>query len=165
MYIPFNQLPSTARLWVYAAPRPFSAAEIATIKSAAPAFIDNWSTHGTPLQASFDVLENQFLLMAVDEGVQTASGCSIDSSVGFVRGLEQQFGLSLTDRSLVYFLIGGEVKTFPLTELKQQVTQGNLSPETKLINTLVATKEELTQKWLIPAGDSWLKRYFKKATA
>ena len=165
MYIPFQQLPETARLWVYAAPRPFTSQELSFIEATAPEFLEAWATHGTPLQASYQLLENQFLVLSVNEAVQTASGCSIDSSMGYVRSLEQKFGFSLTDRSLVYFLMGDKVNAIPLAELKQQIEQGIVEPGTPLINTLVATKGELTQKWVQTAGDSWLKRYFKKATA
>lgn len=164
MYTSFEQLPGTARLWVYGAPRPFTPAELATIEAAAPAFLEDWATHGTPLQASYQVLMGQFLLLAVDEAVQQASGCSIDSSMGLVRELEQQLGASLTDRSLVFFLIDEVVEAFPLSQLKQLAGQGVIRPQTTLINTLVATKQELDSQWLLPAGESWLKRYFKKAT-
>lgn len=164
MYIPFDQLPDTSRIWVYAAPRPFTAQELEYINTAAPEFLKGWSTHGTPLQASYKVLEGQFMILAVNEGVQAASGCSIDSSVGFVRALEQKLELTLTDRALVFFLLGGEVKVIPLPQIKQQTEQqGVIAADTPLINTLVATKAELEQKWLIPAGESWLKRHFKKS--
>ncbi len=164
MYTSFHQLPDTARLWVYGAPRPFTTDEIATIEAAAPTFLGSWATHGTPLKASYQVLMGQFLLLAVDEAAQQASGCSIDSSVGFIRTLEQTINLSLTDRSLVYFRIAGSVKAYPLSEVKALIGQGIIHPQTELINTLVVSKGELEQKWLLPAGESWLKRHFKKAT-
>lgn len=165
MYIPFQQLPDTARLWVYAAPRAFTKEELAHIETVAPEFMNQWATHGTPLQASYRVLNDQFLVLAINEAVQPASGCSIDSSVGFVRSLEQTFGLSLTDRTLVFFLIDDQVVVYPLTQLKPHIKQGTIVPKTQLINTLVAMKGELEQKWLVPAGESWLKRHFKQATA
>lgn len=165
MYIPFNQLPSHTRVWIYGAPRPFSAAEIAAIEASAPAFINGWATHGHPLQASYQVLEEQFLVIAVDEQAQAASGCSIDSSMGYVRSLEQSFDMSLTDRSLVYFMVDNKVVVYPLAEIKQKVADEVLTPDTPLINTLATSKEALEHKWLIPAAESWLKRYFKKATA
>ncbi|AHM61349.1 hypothetical protein D770_15475 [Flammeovirgaceae bacterium 311] len=164
MHIPFSQLPDTARIWVYAAPRAFTQEELSFINTTAPEFLNGWATHGTPLQAAFQVLEDQFLILAVDEDVQAASGCSIDSSMGYVRMLEKELNLTLTDRSLVYFREGEKINTYPLTELKPLIKQGKIAPQTQLINTLVATKEELEQKWLLPAAESWLKRYFKKAT-
>lgn len=165
MYIPFNQLPDTARIWVYAAPRSFSAEELALIEHSAPQFLNDWNTHGTPMQASFQVLENQFLILSVNEAVQAASGCSIDSSMGYIRSLEQQTGLSLSDRSLVYFLINGSVVSYALSQIKESIAKGALNPESLLINTLAATKDELQHNWLVPVSESWLKRYFKKATA
>lgn len=165
MYIPFNHLPESSRIWIYAAPKPFSAHEIALIDRSAPAFINSWAAHGSPLQASYRVLENQFLVLAVNEDVQGASGCSIDSSMAYIRKLEQEFGFSLSDRSQVYFLINGEVQAYALPQIREKIEQGILDPDSLLINTLAATKAELEQKWLVTAGESWLKRYFKKATA
>ncbi|WP_225000141.1 hypothetical protein [Cesiribacter sp. SM1] len=163
MHIPFSKLPTTARIWVYAAPRAFTSEELTFINNTAPEFLNSWATHGTPLQAGFQVLEDQFLILAVDEGVQAASGCSIDSSMGYVRMLEKELSLSLTERSLVYFLQDGQVKAYALGELKQLIAEGVITPQTQLVNTLVATKAELEQKWLLPAAESWLKRHFKKA--
>ena len=165
MYVPFSQLPETARIWVYAAPRAFTQEELSFIHTTAQEFLAGWATHGTPLQAGYQVLEDQFLVLSIDEGVQAASGCSIDSSMGYVRMLENKFGVSLTDRSLVYFQQEAQIKVYPLAELRQLVEKGTITPATQLVNTLVATKGELERKWLVPAGDSWLKRYFKKATA
>jgi hypothetical protein len=160
MYIPFENITDTARLWVYTANRPLSAEEVAHINKAAPVFLENWTAHGAGLQASYTILENQFLVLAVNEEVANASGCSIDSSVAFVRSLEDTFGISFTDRSLVPFYINGEVEIVKLPELKAAVATGRIKPESTLINTLVTTKAQLIQEWHKPAGETWLKRYF-----
>ncbi|EMR03110.1 hypothetical protein [Cesiribacter andamanensis] len=165
MYIPYPQLPAASRVWIYAAPRPFNQAELQHIEATAPAFLDDWATHGSPMQASYHILQGQFLVLAVNEAVQAASGCSIDSSMGYIRSLEQQFSLSLTDRSQVYVLQEGRVQAIPVAALKQRIADGALTPESLLLNTLAATKGALEQHWQQAAGQSWLKRYFKKALA
>lgn len=165
MYIPYNQLPDTARVWIYAAARPFTARELQHIHASAPLFLEGWAAHGAPLQASYQILEEQFLVLAINEAQQAASGCSIDSSMGYIRSLEQELSLSLSDRSAVYFWQQDKVQAYPLTTLKEKIAQGVLTPQSLLINTLAASKADLEQKWLLPAGDSWLKRYFKKAMA
>jgi hypothetical protein len=165
MYTPFHQMPAGSRVWIYAAPRPFTSQELLHINSSAPPFLESWETHGTPLQASYQVMEEQFLVLAIDEAVQPASGCSIDSSMGYIRSLEQQLGLALSDRSLLYFKQDGRVQAYPLAEIKATIARGSITPETLLINTLAATKAALETNWLIPAGGSWLKRHFKKDLA
>src|SRR5688572_30363145 len=65
--IPFDQLPSDARLWIFAAERPLSTSESRRILDEADAFIDQWAAHGVPLTAGRDLRHNQFVLVGVDE--------------------------------------------------------------------------------------------------
>ena len=161
MYIPFENIADNARIWVYTANRPLRAEEVTHINQTAPVFLENWTAHGAGLQASYTLLNNQFLVLAVNEDVANASGCSIDSSVKYIRQLEEAFGVSLTDRSLVPFELDGTVTLVKLPELKTAVASGKITPQSTLVNTLVATKAELLSSWYKPAGESWLKRYFE----
>ena len=45
------------------------------------AFTSSWAAHGTPLAAEAAVLLDQIVVLAVDEALQMATGCSIDASV------------------------------------------------------------------------------------
>lgn len=160
MYVPFNELSRGARVWVYQSDRPLSEAEVSLIEGAAPAFLDGWATHGKPLKASFQLLHNQFLVLAVDEAAQMASGCSIDSSVSFVKALEKELQLNFMDRSKVAFALEDQVYLEALPKIKNSIEQGKITAETKTFNTLVSSKQELEENWLLPAKDTWLKRYF-----
>ena len=80
-------MPSDARVWVYQSNTILSDAEVNTIKNEGAHFISDWAAHGSNLKASFDVLFNRFIVIAVDEQQATASGCSIDKSVKFVKEL------------------------------------------------------------------------------
>ncbi len=160
MYIPFDELPPHARLWVYQASRPFTEAEQAEIKSLLQRFATEWSSHGKGLQASAELLYGRFLVLANNETETAASGCSIDKSVHFVRELEQQFGVSFFDRSQLAFLNEGNIETVAMSELKNKVAGGNISKDTLYFDTLVTNYGELKQAWPKPAGTSWLSRYF-----
>jgi hypothetical protein len=46
------------------------------------AFLENWAAHGTSL-VSLISKYNRFIILAVDQDVQSATGCSIDASVEF----------------------------------------------------------------------------------
>ncbi|OUW72803.1 MAG: ABC transporter ATPase, partial [Flavobacteriaceae bacterium TMED204] len=50
MKVPFDQLPDTARVWIYPANRSFSEDEIAEIKEKAEVFLEQWTAHGAHLQ-------------------------------------------------------------------------------------------------------------------
>jgi hypothetical protein len=160
MYIPFNQLPPHARIWIYQADRALSETEQAEIKPLLERFATDWSSHGKGLQASAALLHGRFLVLANNETVTSASGCSIDKSVSFVRELEQRFGVSFFDRTRLAFLQEDEVKLVGMNEMKEKVAAGEIEKNTLYFDTLVNNYGELQQSWPRPAGSSWLSRYF-----
>ncbi|MFT2010395.1 hypothetical protein ACMA1I_17095 [Pontibacter sp. 13R65] len=160
MYIPFDQLPTHARLWIYQANRPFTEKEQAEIKPMLQRFATEWSSHGTGLEASATLLHNQFLVLANNESATSASGCSIDKSVNFVREMEGHFQVSLFDRTQLAFLQEGEVQLVPLSAIKDKVSAGEINENSLYFDTLVNNLGELQAAWPRPAGSSWLSRYF-----
>ena len=160
MYVLFDELSESARVWIYQADRKLSADELTAIEKAAMTFVDGWAAHGAPLKGSFKVLHNQFLVILADESFNSASGCSIDASVHFVQQLEQQLGISFFDRSKVAFIHQDEVFLESLNHLKDRVSEGVIHENTLVFNNLVKDKKELEHMWLIPAGQTWLGRYF-----
>lgn len=160
MYIPFDQLPPQARIWIYQASRSLSEAEQTEIKPLLERFATEWSSHGKGLQSSAALLHGRFLVLANNEEAAAASGCSIDASVRFVRELEQQFGLSLMDRTQLAFLNGGEMELVSMPELKSKVATGDIDKNTLYFDTLITNYGELKKAWPRQAGNSWLSRYF-----
>ena len=160
MYIPFEEMPDTARVWVYQSNRKFSPEDLNYITERLTAFCNVWNTHGNLMPTSFDLPYEQFIVLAVDEAQLGASGCSIDSSVKVLKEIESELGLDLLDHGKVSFVNEGEVVNSKLPEVKNHIESGNLKEETPVFNPVVNRKVDLSEKWLIPAGDSWLKRYF-----
>lgn len=160
MYIPFNKLPPHARLWIYQANRPLTEPEQAKIKPQLQRFAEEWSSHGTGLQASAELLHSQFIVLANNETAAAASGCSIDKSVAFVRELEQQLQVTFFDRTRLAFLKEGAVEMVAMQEMKSKVSAGEIDKNTLYFDTLVNNFGELQEAWPKPAGNSWLSRYF-----
>jgi hypothetical protein len=160
MYIPFDQLPPQARLWIYQADRALTEEEQAEINPMLERFATDWSSHGKGLQASAQLLHDRFLVLANNETVTSASGCSIDSSVAFVRELEQRFGVSFFDRTRLAFLKDNEVQLVGMQELKSKVAAGEIDANTLYFDTLVNNYGELQAAWPRPAQQSWLSKYF-----
>lgn len=160
MYVSFDQLPPTARLWVYQANRALTRADITAIEAAMQPALAGWVAHGQPLLASARVVENRFLLVGADEAAALPSGCSIDASVQVVQHIGQQIGVDFMDRSVTY-LANGVVASLPLAAVKEAFANGTLTAETPIVNTLIKTNAEYPANWIIPAGQTWLKRYLK----
>jgi len=160
MYIEFKDMPEKSRVWVYQAGRQFSPEETSVISSKLSAFCEGWNVHGNPLPTSFEILDNQIIIMAVDETGLGASGCSIDSSVRTLRQLEEQLGNDLTNQGKVTFRSNsGEIHVTSALGIKSKVISGEIDSDTFVINPQIQTKKELEKVW-ISASESWMSRYF-----
>ncbi|WP_057939572.1 hypothetical protein [Algoriphagus resistens] len=160
MYVEFNDMPEDSRVWVYQAARQFSEQEKELIVSKLAAFCDGWNTHGNRMPTSFQILDGQILVLAVDESGVGASGCSIDSSVRALRELENEIENNMTDQGKVTFKSdSGEISVASALGIKSKVTAGEIDSQTLVINPLVQSKKDLKSVW-ISAGNSWLNRYF-----
>jgi hypothetical protein len=160
MYIPFDQLPAHSRVWIYQAERALTEKEIEIVNQRLTRFCEGWNTHGNGMPTSFEIIDKQILVLAVDESGLGASGCSIDSSVKVLRELESLIGVNLTDQGKVSVRTSsGDLKIFPALGLKSKVQTGELTLEQEVINPLIRTKADLQQLWQ-PVRNSWLNKYF-----
>lgn len=162
MFIPFDDMPPESRVWVYQSSRQLREDEQLKMSEMAQGFIQQWAAHNQPLKGSFKLFYNHFLVVSVDESYNQASGCSIDASVHWVKQIEQQFNIDFFDRTKVAFLEDGEVLVESISDLKRTILEGKVTDQTLTFNNLVKDKEELTAQWVVPASESWLKRYFPK---
>ncbi|QJD77921.1 hypothetical protein [Spirosoma rhododendri] len=170
MYVQFNQLPDSARVWVYQASRELTDAESEQVRAGMEQSLTGWAAHGQALLASAQVVANRFVVLGVDEGFNLPSGCSIDASVRMLTTLAQQLSqsgeaINFTDRAVALVAENGAVSTIALPAVKAAVTAGQLTPDTLLYDTLVQTAGAFRTGWQVRAGDSWLKRYFTPVAA
>jgi len=162
MYIHFDQLSDEARIWIYQASRPFTHEEKATVRQQTQAFLASWTAHGNPLQCSAELFYDQFLILAVEEKVQGATGCAVDASVQFIRVLEQAFHVALLDRTHIAFRHDEANFVIPLAQLKAAVQREDILEDMLTFDNTITTKKALTDKWLVRAKDSWVGRYFRR---
>ncbi|WP_194777323.1 hypothetical protein [Pararhodonellum marinum] len=161
MYMPFEKMSSQSRVWIYQADREFLSEEKAIIQDRLKAFCEQWGTHGSNLSTSFDIKFDQIIVLAVDESKLGASGCSIDSSVKVLRELEAALGVDLVNQGKVSYLSDSDkVSVNSISGIKSAIHDGLLKPETLVLNPIVNQKQDLDKKWIIPAKESWLNKYF-----
>jgi hypothetical protein len=161
MYIPFEELPEDARVWIYQANRNLTETEKRKIEDVLTSFVSGWKAHGAELSASFKIAYQRFIVIAVDTNTNLPSGCSIDSSVAVLKEIEKAFAIDLFNRTDIPFLEeGGTVRTVPLIEIKRMIVEGKIHRNSMTFNNLVESKDGLDESWLVTAGESWLKRFF-----
>lgn len=159
--VPFDQLPSASRLWVFPAERSLSDDEESTLLGRADEFLETWAAHGVPLRCGRDWRRGRFLLVAVDEASEPPSGCSIDAMTNLLKDVGRDLGISLADHGPVYFLQGQEVRSVTRGEFQQLVDAGEVDLETVVFdNTITRVAEMEEAGWEKPAGASWHRRAF-----
>ncbi len=160
MFVPFENLPEESKIWIYQSSRKFSEEEVAAITTDLSEFLTNWSAHGTLLESSFQIKYNRFIIIAVNQEVQPATGCSIDASVAFIQNLEQKYSVDLLDKMNVAFKQGEFVTYKTLLDFKKLAKDKSVSENTIVFNNLVNTVAEFNEGWEIPASESWHSRFF-----
>lgn len=160
MLVEFSTLPLDSRIWIYQSDRKFSESEISEIDESLKSFIESWSAHGQGLEASYLLKYDRFIIIAINQEVQVATGCSIDASVQFIQSLEQKYGVDLLDRMNVTYKTGEYIAYKSLIDFKKMAKAKSVSPATIVYNNLVNTIEEWQDFWEVPASESWHSRFF-----
>jgi hypothetical protein len=160
MYTPFDTLPEESKIWIYQSNRKFSDLEMSEIETDLKEFVENWAAHGTSLTASYLLKYNRFIIFAVNQEDQMASGCSIDASVAFIQNLEQKYKVDLLDKMNVTFKVNEHVAHKTLIDFKKMAKDKAVTSETIVFNNLVNNIAEFNESWETTAEDSWHGRFF-----
>jgi len=159
MLVDFNTLPEHSKLWIYQANRSFSETELVAIQEKLSHFISNWTAHGTALNAGFDIRYKRFIILAIDQDIHAATGCSIDASVHFIQQLEKEYNVDLMDKMNVSYKQGEFVAYKTLKDFRAMAKQKAVSKNTIVFNNLVTNIAELNESWEVAASDSWHNRF------
>src|SRR5688500_8430036 len=152
--------PDESRVWIYQANQPFEDADIPNVNEDIDRFCEQWTSHNKDLKAIGGVMHDQFIVLVVDESQTSTSGCSIDKSVAFVKSLEQKYNRKLLERDKIAWLDENEqIRTIPLSQLKEAVKSEKINMQTKVFDNLVANRREFISRWTVPLGESWMKRF------
>ena len=163
MYIPFEQLPDQSRVWVYQANRPLLADEIEQIRSFLMNEMNAWAAHGAPLNASFEIRFTQVVIVAVNEDVNQASGCSIDASTRWFKSLGETLQIDFFDRQIAK-IQGEHISLIPITSIKDFILRADLSEEDFIIPPQTSDLGQYRNQWLQTVRESWLKKYLVKSS-
>ena len=160
MFVEFDKMPDTSRIWIYQSNREFSSEEVNVITLNAKNFIENWTRHGDDLKGSFTVVYNRFVIIAVDENFANVSGCSIDASVRFIQQIQSELNIDLLNKLHIAFKTNDDVNSVSLNDFRLFIASDKITQDTIVFNNLVNTKADFESKWEVPAKESWHQRLF-----
>jgi hypothetical protein len=147
-----------SRVWVYQSSRLFTLSEALDIESLLAQFAAEWRSHGADVKAYANLFFGQFIVLMADETQAGVSGCSTDSSVRFIKGIGEKFGVDFFNRTNLSFFVKYKIQQLPMSQLQYAVDNGFIGAETLYFNNLVQTKRELENEWIVPVKNSWLSK-------
>lgn len=160
MLVSFEVLSADSKIWIYQSGRELSEKEKSLIIKKSQSFLTEWTAHGHDLAAAVKIFFDRFIILAVDESKNDASGCSIDKSIHFIGQLGQTLNMNLLDKTSIAFQKNDQIHTLRFNEIKKMIEAGMLTESTPVFNHAITSKKELEEEWLLPAEKSWIKRYF-----
>lgn len=148
------------RIWIYQADRILTAQESEQISIELAAFAEQWKVHGKPLSASAELRDDLFIILKVDEAIAAASGCSVDSSVRFLKGIEEKYGVQLFDRMQFAYKSTSGVAVVNRSGFEKLLATGEINDNTLVFDNTITYEHQLDSAWVVPFKESWHKRLF-----
>ena len=149
MLADFHGLPEESRIWLYACEKALTQSQQDYILNIISEELKGWNAHQQPLTAGVTILENHFIVVALDESKNGASGCSIDTLQKTIQKIEKEFSISLMNRLNVFCKIEDEILSMPSFKL------GSIADKDTLFYDLtILTKNDLNT-YLKPISEGW----------
>ena len=149
MLVDFNTITDQSRIWIYAAEHKLTNDQENYILNKISVHLQNWEAHKVPLTAGVTILENHFIIIALDESKNGASGCSIDTLQNKIQEIEKELSVSLLNRLNIFCKIDDTIKCIPTTKLAE-----NANKETLFYDLTIQKKSELAN-WLKSIKEGW----------
>ena len=122
-------------------------------------FLKNWKAHGNPLQSNVCIEYEQFIIIRINENIEPASGCSLDTLNNFMQKIEQKYQLGLFDRMKAIFLENNILKTLRLKDFCATLKNKELRSDILVFDFSSNNEEEFSKRFLLPLKESWAKDY------
>ena len=153
-----HQMNPKSRMWFYGLPAPLSDAQSGELVELMDEFISQWKAHGAQLAAAYRWIGKQFLIIAVDEGQQQATGCSIDKSVHLLQEFGAKHGVDFFNRMLIHAQTSEGFTSYTTATLKTAIAEGIIDENTPVLHTTAQTLEE-SGSGTLPLKESWAARF------
>ena len=140
----FDGFSDDSRVWIYTADRPLDPTEAVFVQENLDSFANQWKAHGSQLKAKARMMNEFTIVFVVDQDEAEASGCSVDSSVRFVKEIGKELSVDFFNRlNVLIETDNGERKLHPYRKLT------DLPTGYAYYNPLVQTLKELKEEWYV----------------
>lgn len=158
MLVDFKLLSDSSKLWVFQSDKIISPSNQKILINEISPFLTDWSSHGAEIKSSFEIRYDLFLIISVDEEINSASGCSIDKLTNFIIQISNEIGVDFFNRLNVAYKSDSEkINLLSLSDFKTLISEGKINEESIVFNNLIKTKKDYIEQWEVQLKNSWHK--------
>jgi hypothetical protein len=161
----FPHFPESSKLLVFTSDITLEERLSKTFISRLNEFIQVWSSHGSRLTADALLISNRVLFIAVDESKQSASGCSVDALINFIKVEGVSSGVDWFNRHQVLYRthhnsdLTSDWLVSKLEDFRSLIKEGSLAESVQILNTTVTCVKDARNLLIQPFSQSWLSRF------
>mgnify|MGYP003645785523 FL=1 len=160
MYFSFDTLNDDSRIWIFQSTNFLEFEKVERISARLMNFLNDWQAHGKDLMASFTIIHDRFIVVALDEASYQATGCSIDKLTHFIQALENELAISLLDRTQIAFRDENQmIEIIHMMDFRAALEAGEINQDTIVFNNLIENKGQLKRQWETVLANSWHKQW------
>ena len=158
MLVDFKLLSDSSKLWVFQSNKIISPSNQKFLINEISPFLNDWSSHGSEIKSSFEIRYDLFLIVSVDEEINSASGCSIDKLTNYIIHLSNEIGVDFFNRlNIAYKADSDKINLQSLSDFKTLISEGKINEESIVFNNLIKTKKDYIEHWEVQIKNSWHK--------
>lgn len=152
MLIDFDILTDKSRIWIYASESKLTEEQQCYILNNMYNYLREWNSHRLPLEAGVKIIDNHFIIVALDETKKEASGCSIDTLQHQIQKIENNLSISLLNRLNIFCILNDEIVCIPSIDLKNHVDRNTLFYD------LTIQRKSQISSFIKPISEGWCAR-------
>jgi hypothetical protein len=136
--VSFDSLPDSARVWIFGSDKQLSDDAATALMRDVGDHLADWKAHGEPLTVGSQLLDDRFLVVAVDQSTTGASGCSIDGLFRVLQAAQSKLGANLVGGGRLFYRDNhGEIQCAPRADLDELRASGAITKDTVVFDTTI----------------------------
>tara|TARA_B100000497_G_C7567039_1_gene341830 strand:- start:351 stop:824 length:474 start_codon:yes stop_codon:yes gene_type:complete len=147
----FQDLHPQSKIWLYISPVSIDSVTKKNISSLFKDFIDDWKSHGQPVNGQLKFIKDNLLVVGADYFPDGMCGRAVDAQVRFINQINEGFNLDLLNRTNIAFVQQDSVVVYNYNKLGALIKKGSVNKSTVYCNTF-STKN--SDEIYIPFGES-----------
>ena len=149
--VSFDTLPDSARVWIFGSDKQLSEDDATALMRDVSDHLANWKAHGEPLTVASQLLDDRFLVVAVDQSTTGASGCSIDGLFRVLQAVQSKLGANLVGGGRLFYRDRhGHIQCASRADLDDLRASGAITKDTVVFDTTITDLGTFRRKFESP---------------